>query len=245
MALKHDEVISQITAWLRFQKQMGLEFLPNTDKVKIFLNDQHDLAKNNMFDLSNVSNLEELKEKVVNCTGCNLAQQRHKVVFGEGPSNAALMAVGEAPGREEDLTGRPFVGPSGELLTKMLKAIDIDREEVFITSVVKCRPPKNRTPRAEEIKSCKPILKAQIELIKPKLILALGTVAAHTLLKTQERIANLRNKLHHLDGIKVVVTYHPAYILRFGGIKQKNLKKEAWEDLLLLQKEYLKLTKTP
>ena len=244
MALKHDEVISQITAWLRFQKQMGLEFLPNTDKVKIFLNDQHDLAKNNMFDLSNVSNLEELKEKVINCTGCNLAQQRHNVVFGEGPSNATLMVVGEAPGREEDLTGRPFVGPSGELLTKMLKAIDIDREEVFITSVVKCRPPKNRTPRAEEIKSCKPILKAQIELIKPKLILALGTVAAHTLLKTQERITNLRNKLHHLDGIKVVVTYHPAYILRFGGIKQKNLKKEAWEDLLLLQKEYRKLAKT-
>ena len=161
------------------------------------------------------------------------------MVFGEGPEDARLLVVGEAPGRQEDQEGRPFVGVSGELLTKMLRAINISRTECFITSVVKCRPPGNRTPDQHEIAKCAPFLFRQIELIKPSFILALGLVAAHTLLKIDSPLKSLRGKWHRLGNARVMITYHPAYLLRFGGIHQKNLKREAWHDLQMLEKEYV------
>lgn len=242
MARKIDNLIEELDAWLRFHKQMGLESLPVTPGIKSFLGDsgtsQDDQDEKN---IEIPESLEKLRKTIQNCKRCNLHKSRHNVVFGEGPPDARLMIIGEAPGKEEDLTGRPFVGASGQLLTKMLKAIEIDRKEVFITSILKCRPPGNRTPKADEIKSCMPFLMMQIKLIKPKLILALGTVAAHSLLKTNEGLKKLRGRLHYLNGIKLIVTYHPAYILRFAGAKQKALKAEAWNDLQLLQREYRKL----
>ncbi len=192
------------------------------------------------------STLLELKQALGSCRRCRLHQGRTKVVFGEGAEDARLMLVGEAPGRKEDLEGRPFVGRSGELLTKMLRAISIERQEVFITSVVKCRPPGNRTPKSDEIQACLPWLKRQIELIRPSLILCLGTTSAHALLGSHEPMARLRGRFHELSGfndlkIKVAVTYHPAYLLRFGGAKQKSLKLEAWHDLQMVERLYKEL----
>ncbi len=187
------------------------------------------------------ADLSELEQIVHKCHLCPLAQSRKNPVFGEGSKNPILMIVGEAPGREEDIQGRPFVGRSGELLTKMLRAINLERQEVFITSVVKCRPPRNRTPKKEEIEACLTYLLKQIELLDPKLILCLGATAAHTLLGTEEPLATLRGKFHQYNGIKVLVTYHPAYLLRFGGAKLVNLKRQAWHDLQLLQSEYEKI----
>ncbi len=188
--------------------------------------------------LSNIKELSSLFELVRSCTLCKLANGRKNVVFGEGDPNSILMLIGEAPGREEDITGRPFVGKSGELLTKMLRAINIERSEVFITSVIKCRPPSNRTPKAQEIDSCLPYLLKQIELIDPRLILCLGSISSKTLLGKEEPLSRLRGKFFDLNGRKVICTYHPAYLLRFGGAKQIGLKKEAWHDLQMLQREY-------
>ncbi len=243
MVRKIDNLIEELDAWLRFHKQMGLDALPATPGIEAFLSDSHeslnDAEKGKLTGIPD--SLEALLEETKSCTRCRLYKSRHSVVFGEGPADAKLMLIGEAPGKEEDLTGRPFVGASGQLLTKMLKAIEIDRKEVFITSILKCRPPRNRAPKADEIRSCMPILMAQIKLIRPRLILALGTVAAQNLLQTNEGLKKLRGRFHSLDGIKLLVTYHPAYILRFAGTKQKALKLEAWNDLQLLQKEYSKL----
>ncbi len=190
-----------------------------------------------------VSDLSELEQMVRNCTLCDLARTRKNVVFGEGARNPILMLVGEAPGREEDKQGRPFVGRSGELLTKMLRAINLERSEVFITSVIKCRPPGNRTPKKEEIEACLPYLLKQIELLDPRLILCLGSTAAKTLLNTDGPLSGLRGKFHNFNGRKLLVTYHPAYLLRFGGAKLLNLKRQAWHDLQMLQKEYDKIRK--
>jgi DNA polymerase len=199
------------------------------------------------------SSLLELKQAVEQCRRCRLHETRTKVVFGQGPERTRLMLVGEAPGRNEDLQGLPFVGRSGELLTKMLRAINIERREVFITSVVKCRPPKNRTPKSDEIAACLPWLKRQIGLIQPSIILCLGTTSAHALLDTDAPMAKLRGRFHQLpegfwpegirnpSEIKVAVTYHPAYLLRFGGARQKALKLEAWHDLQMVEREYKNL----
>ncbi len=187
------------------------------------------------------SDLLKLEQMVKNCALCGLARTRKNVVFGEGPKNPILMLVGEAPGREEDLQGRPFVGRSGELLTKMLRAISLERSEVFITSVIKCRPPRNRTPKKEEIEACLPYLLRQIELLDPKLLLCLGATAAKALLDTEDPLTKLRGAFHNFKGRKLLVTYHPAYLLRFGGNKLLNLKRQAWHDLQILQKEYEKI----
>ncbi len=242
MLRKIDQLIDELDAWLRFHKKMGLEALPASPGVKSFISS----TDNSLINAKDAftkppGSLEALQKAALECTRCRLHETRHNVVFGEGPANARLMLVGEAPGKEEDLTGRPFVGASGQLLTKMLNAIEIDRQEVFITSILKCRPPGNRAPKADEIRACMPILMTQIELIRPKLILALGNVAAHNLLNTKEGLKKLRGKFHSLNGIKLLVTYHPAYILRFAGQRQKALKIEAWNDLQLLQREYKKL----
>ncbi len=193
--------------------------------------------------LSGVTSIDDLEQLLNSCTLCDLSSERKNVVAGEGSKNPILMLIGEAPGREEDITGRPFVGKSGELLTKMLRAINLSREEVFITSVVKCRPPRNRTPHRQEIEACLPYLLKQIELLDPDLLLCLGSTAAHALLKSDEPLSKLRGTFHAFGKRKLLVTYHPAYLLRFGGAKLLNLKKQAWHDLQLLQREYERLKK--
>ncbi len=167
-----------------------------------------------------------LQTEVTQCTQCDLCKTRSQTVFGAGNKNADWMIVGEAPGQSEDQQGLPFVGKAGLLLTEMLRAIDLDREQVFITNVVKCRPPGNRDPDPIEVKTCEAYLLRQIALLKPKIILALGHVAAQALLNTDAPIAGLRGKIHALNDTPVIVVYHPAYLLRSTLDKRK-----AWADL--------------
>ena len=170
--------------------------------------------------------LPSLQHAIKDCVRCPLGSTRKKFVFGEGNSDAKLMFVGEAPGRDEDLQGRPFVGRAGQLLTKIIEAIGLKREEVYIANILKCRPPNNRPPQPEEIEKCWPHLAAQIRLIRPKVICALGSFAARTVLAMDIPISALRGRFHDVEGIPVMPTYHPAYLLR-----NPNDKGKVWEDM--------------
>ena len=170
----------------------------------------------------------ELETEVAGCIQCDLCQTRTHTVFGTGSKTADWMVIGEAPGQTEDEQGKPFVGKAGQLLTEMLRAVGLERDEVFITNILKCRPPANRDPKPDEAESCSGYLRRQRELIKPKIILAVGRISAQTLLKTDAPIGKLRGKVHDLDGTPLVVVYHPAYLLRSLLEKRK-----AWQDLQL------------
>ncbi len=173
-------------------------------------------------------NWDVLQAEVANCTKCALCATRTQTVFGSGNKQADWMLVGEAPGQHEDEQGLPFVGNAGLLLTEMLRAIGLSREEVFITNILKCRPPNNRDPHADEVTSCNDYLQRQQKLIQPKIILAVGRIAAQTLLKTDEPLAGLRGKVHTFNNTPVVVVYHPVYLLRY-----LQEKRNAWLDLQL------------
>ncbi len=179
--------------------------------------------------------LDTLRISVANCTACALHQGRTQTVFGVGDHNAQWMIIGEAPGVEEDRQGEPFVGRAGQLLNAMLRAMDLSREAVYIANVVKCRPPGNRDPAPEEAAACETYLKRQIDLVKPKVILVVGRIAAHNLLKTDAPLGALRGKRwSYADtGIPVIVTYHPAYLLHSPKEKRK-----AWEDLQFARKVF-------
>ncbi len=164
--------------------------------------------------------------RIGDCTQCDLCKTRKNTVPGEGPSTARLVIVGEGPGAREDETGRPFVGRAGELLTDILQAIGLPREAVYICNVVKCRPPQNRKPAQDEIEACIGYLHRQLEIIRPAVILAMGGTAAETLLATKQSLGSMRNKVHDFRGIPVVVTYHPAALLR-----NPNWKKPTWDDV--------------
>jgi uracil-DNA glycosylase len=176
--------------------------------------------------------LTELEAVAKQCTLCRLHRGRTHVVFGVGNPSAELMFVGEAPGRDEDLQGEPFVGRAGQLLTRIIEAIGMTRQDVYITNVVKCRPPNNRNPEADEIARCEPYLIRQIALVKPRLIVALGTFAAQTLLKTKLPISQLRGRFHTYQGVKVMPTFHPAFLLR-----NPERKRAVWEDMQAVQRE--------
>jgi len=172
---------------------------------------------------------EVLAEEVRNCRLCGLCETRTQTVFGVGDRKARLMVIGEAPGAEEDRQGEPFVGRAGILLNAMLRAAGFARSEVLIANVLKCRPPNNRDPSDEEAERCLPYLRRQIELVAPEVILCVGRIAAQRLLETDTPIGKLRGRIHQLDGRPVVVTYHPAYLLRSPGEKRKS-----WDDLKLV-----------
>lgn len=175
------------------------------------------------------SSVLSLEETILNCQKCPLAQTRTHAVPGEGDLNAELMFIGEAPGRDEDMQGRPFVGRAGQLLTKIIHAMKFQRDEVYITNIVKCRPPGNKNPQGIEIASCKDYLLAQIELINPKVIVTLGKVAADFFIRSSLGITALRGDFYDFDNIKVMPTFHPSYLIRNEG--NKNLKKMVWEDM--------------
>jgi uracil-DNA glycosylase len=179
-----------------------------------------------------------LRAMVAACTRCALHTGRTQTVFGVGRRDARWMIIGEAPGAEEDRRGEPFVGRAGQLLDSMLRALGPGREQVYIANVLKCRPPGNRDPRPEESASCRPFLNRQIELVAPTLIIAVGRIAAQTLLGTDQPLGKLRGRIHALGerGWPVVVTYHPAYLLRSPGEKRK-----AWQDLLLARRGFREL----
>jgi len=183
------------------------------------------------------TSLDQLEKLISNCTKCRLHKGRNKFVFGSGNPNADVLVIGEGPGAEEDKQGLPFVGRAGKLLTDMLKAIKFERQEVYIGNIVKCRPPENRTPMQDEMDTCIPYLKKQCELIKPKLILCLGLTAAKGLLKKRESLGQLRKDIYEYEGAKVLVTYHPAALLR-----NPHWKKDCWEDLKKFRKMYKEIT---
>jgi DNA polymerase len=185
--------------------------------------------------------LAALRTDIGDCTRCKLHTGRSHLVFGTGNPQAELMFVGEAPGEDEDRRGQPFVGKAGQLLTRIIRAMGLPREEVYIANIIKCRPPRNRNPEPDEIETCSPFLRRQIEIIRPKVICALGNFAAQTLLATGQKISQLRGRFHALPpsfsdgeaaGIKVMPTFHPAYLLR-----NPEDKKRVWEDMQMIMRE--------
>lgn len=177
-----------------------------------------------------LTELAALEKKVLTCTDCALHEGRTNGVFGTGSHTTRVMFIGEGPGAEEDKQGKPFVGRSGQLLTKMIEAIDLTRDEAYIANIVKCRPPNNRDPLEDEVRCCEKYLIEQIRLIRPRVICALGRVSAHWLLQTDEALGVMRNAEHHYQNTPVLVTYHPAALLR-----NPNLKRNAWEDFKKLR----------
>jgi uracil-DNA glycosylase family 4 len=177
--------------------------------------------------------LQDIRLDLGSCQRCRLANDRTHIVFGSGSFKAKLIFVGEGPGFEEDQQGEPFVGPAGQLLSKIIAAINLNRKEVYICNIVKCRPPHNRNPQSDEINTCLPFLERQIAAIRPVFICALGTIAAQTLLNTTEPISKLRGRFYDYQGIQLLPTYHPAYLLR-----NPDKKREVWEDMKMLMKEF-------
>jgi DNA polymerase len=182
----------------------------------------------------NAEGLAAYYNEICNCQLCDLGKTRTKFVFGIGNPDADIIFLGEAPGEKEDLAGEPFVGRAGKLLDKMLAAINLTRDDIYICNVLKCRPPKNRDPLPSEVEKCEPYLNQQLSLIQPKLIVALGRIAACTILKTKEPLKELRNKVFSYKGIDLLVTYHPAALLR-----NPNFKRPAWEDFQMIRDKYL------
>ena len=184
--------------------------------------------------------MKEIEEQIKNCSKCRLREQRDKYVVGEGNLDAKIMFVGEGPGRDENKMGRPFVGRAGQLLDKILESVDIKREDIYITNVVKCWPPKNRNPKPDEIKACFPYLTSQISLINPKVIVTMGNFATKLLLnKSKKGITALRgNVFDWVGGIKIVPMFHPSYLLRNYTVEAR---KATWEDIKLVKKIYLEL----
>ena len=170
--------------------------------------------------------LEDIRKELQGCNRCPLSEGRKTVVFGEGNPKARLLFIGEGPGEEEDKQGRPFVGRAGQLLDKIIIAMGMKREDVYIANVVKCRPPKNRAPKPEEVDACTPLLDRQIRAIRPEVICALGASSAQYLMRTDVPVSVLRGRFHDYNGIPVMVTYHPAYLLRNPAAK-----KQVWEDM--------------
>ena len=171
--------------------------------------------------------LQNIRNELGDCTRCKLHELgRKQIVFGTGDEHAKLMFVGEAPGRDEDIKGIPFVGRAGQLLTKIIESIDLSRESVYIANVIKCRPPQNRNPEVDEVETCQPFLFSQIDAIKPKVIVALGTFAAQTLLESSETISRLRGNVYEYRGASLIPTFHPAFLLR-----SPSRKRDVWEDM--------------
>lgn len=210
-------IVAQLKEHLRYQKELGIKNLLYQKEGQTSLS------------------LDDIRRELGDCTRCRLHEGRNHLVFGEGNPHALLVFVGEAPGREEDLQGKPFVGRAGELLTRIIEAIGLTRKQVYITNIIKCRPPNNRDPRPDEIKICLPFLLKQLEAIRPKIICALGTFAAQTLLGTENKISSLRGRFHDYSGAKLMPTYHPAFLLR-----NPQFKRDVWEDMKMIKEEYKK-----
>jgi len=207
-------LISDLRTYLEYLEGMGITSLPGAEDVP-----------EKALRLGTLT-LADVRKELGDCKRCKLHRTRKTIVFGEGNEKASLMFIGEGPGYDEDVQGRPFVGKAGQLLTKIIESINLSREEVYIANIVKCRPPQNRNPESDEIESCSPFLMKQIWVIQPKIICALGTFSAQTLLRTDTKITALRGKLFDLEGIKVIPTYHPAFLLR-----NPERKREVWEDM--------------
>ena len=220
MSRESNPITEGLNKLLEIERSFGITDIPS----------QAPRAKKQPF--SKKQALEELEREYKQCALCGLSKTRTNVVFGSGSADARLLFVGEAPGFDEDREGLPFVGAAGQLLTKIIQAMKLSREEVYIANCLKCRPPGNRNPLPTEIATCQPILFKQLEIIQPDIICALGKFAAQTLLKTEEPISRLRGRFFDWKGIKILPTFHPAYLLR-----NPSDKKLVWEDMQKIMKE--------
>lgn len=238
--MKHDEnanpelleIIEKAKAFLEREKDRGLKLVRMKHETWAELQAAVERAQLAEKKPDAALLLSELKSIADECTKCQLAGTRTNVVFGEGNPNAKLVFVGEAPGADEDAQGLPFVGRAGQLLTKIIEAIDLKRSDVYICNILKCRPPGNRTPTSVEIECCIPYLMKQLKAINPKIICALGNVAAQTLLNTKAPMNRLRGRFHKFEDIMLMPTYHPAALLRNPAYKRS-----VWEDIQIIQKE--------
>jgi DNA polymerase len=207
---KVEELFDALEERLNFFSQIGAEFMFSSSS-----------SKNSAYN--------SLRERVIQCQKCPLSKGRINAVPGEGSLEAELMFVGEAPGREEDNQGKPFVGKAGQLLTKIINAMEFKREDVYITNVIKCRPPENRTPRKEEIEKCQDYLLEQLELVKPRVVVTLGKVASDFFVPSSLGMTALRGNFYQYGRVQVMPTFHPSYIVRNEG--NKIIKKMVWEDM--------------
>jgi DNA polymerase len=223
----------QIREHLRFAQELGVAGVSRDPAWRTVQapDDAPAPAASRIVSLTPADALAEVRVDIGECTRCKLHQLgRTQIVFGVGNPEADLMFVGEAPGRDEDLQGYPFVGKAGQLLTKIIEAISLRREDVYIANVIKCRPPENRNPEPDEVERCEPFLFRQIDIVKPKVIVALGKFGAQTLLRTLDPISRLRGRVYDYRGAKLIPTFHPAYLLRNPASKR-----EVWEDMKLVR----------
>ena len=231
------ELIEKIKHLLEYYQSMtGEEIYIDRTMIKNYEDQFLDLIHQlKQFDYlpENATPLDLYRLRIEKCTRCRLSKERNKFVFGEGNPSADIMFIGEAPGRDEDIQGIPFVGKAGQLLDKILSAIQLNREEVYIANIVKCRPPQNRTPSTDEIDTCFPYIEEQIKMIQPKIICLLGAVAARRILNQNASISSLRGRIHQYGQIETIVTYHPAALLR-----NEQLKRPTWDDMKILRKLY-------
>lgn len=205
LAKQNDTLLDELREWIHYCCQLGIEWMDAESPLRV------------------------LEDEILRCARCRLAESRHKAVPGEGNSRTEMMFVGEAPGRDEDIQGKPFVGRAGQLLTKIINAMKFQREEVYITNIVKCRPPNNRNPQKDEISSCQGFLWRQIEIIRPRVIVTLGKVASDFFISSNLSMTALRGNFFDVGEIKIMPTFHPAYLVRNEG--NRIIRKMVWEDM--------------
>lgn len=244
-----EQILEDLRKYIEYHRALGIEYLLakprmvevisasiEEDEMKLRQPAKATIDANhqmNIFDSAyKKQTLEEIKEEIGDCTRCKLHHGRTNIVFGEGNPKARLVFVGEGPGRDEDIQGQPFVGRAGQLLTKIINAMGLKRSDVYICNVVKCRPPANRTPEQDEIATCQQFLIKQLRAIDPAVIVCLGSVAAQSVLNTKARLGELRGNFHTYGRARLMVTYHPAALLRNPAFK-----KPLWEDMQLVMKE--------
>ena len=220
------DLLSHVKRQLLQSQEIGLDTPPLSPHSLEYLRKGIQLNTEPLKENFYCNNLDELRYYIENCDRCRLSKERKNIVFGEGPSHARLVFVGEAPGMEEDVTGKPFVGQAGKLLTDIIKAMGLTREGVYICNIVKCHPPHNRDPERDEIEQCLPFLKAQLSLIQPEIICAIGRISAQSLVREDFKITRERGQWQSFGGIPLMPTYHPAYLLRYP-----QAKKAVWEDM--------------
>ena len=230
------EILRDFKGYLCWQRKRGLLGLsvPRTEEPAARIVGK--VAEEQPSFSSCSTDLEKIRMGIGDCRRCKLWENRKNIVFGSGNEKADLVFVGEGPGAEEDEAGEPFVGRAGQLLTRIIESVELKRDQVYICNIIKCRPPQNRNPQPDEIEACEPFLAAQLQVLSPKLICALGTFAARTLLKSSSPISALRGRFHNYRGIPLLATFHPAYLLR-----NPPEKKKVWEDMKMLKQEYDRL----
>jgi uracil-DNA glycosylase family 4 len=226
------DLLAQVKKQLLHSQEIGLDAPTLSPHSLQYLREGLQLERETLKENFYCNSLEELEDFINNCDKCRLSKERRNIVFGEGDPHARLVFVGEAPGMDEDLTGRPFVGQAGKLLTDIIKAMGLTRDEVYICNIIKCHPPRNRDPERDEIEICLPFLEAQLSLIQPEIICAIGRIPAQSLVREDFKITRERGQWQSFRGIPLMPTYHPAYLLRYP-----QAKKAVWEDMQQIMKK--------